>query len=87
MTERTVFCQKLQKSAPGLNHVPYPGPLGQRIYESISQEAWQLWLKQQTILINENRLNLLEPKAQDFLVAEMEKFLFGESNAPEQGKI
>lgn len=76
MTERVVFCQKLKKEAPGLTRVPYPGPLGQKIYDGICQEAWQQWLRQQTILINENRLNLLDPKARPFLESEMVKFLF-----------
>lgn len=75
-TERIVFCQKLKKEAPGLTRVPYPGPLGQKIYDSICQEAWQQWLRQQTILINENRLNLLDPKARSLLESEMVKFLF-----------
>lgn len=72
-----VFCHKLQKQAPGLQFVPFPGELGQRIYQNISLEAWQLWLQHQTMLINENRLNMLEPTARTFLAAEMEKFLFG----------
>lgn len=76
MDTRLVFCQKLQKTAPGLKHPPYPGPLGQRIYQSISLEAWQLWLKQQTLFINENRLNVLDPQARTFLENEMQKFLF-----------
>lgn len=73
---RTVFCHKLQKEAPGLEKIPYPGPLGQRIYEEISQEAWQLWLKHQTMLINENRLNVLSSETRTFLENEMRKFLF-----------
>ncbi|MBI2790665.1 MAG: oxidative damage protection protein [Gammaproteobacteria bacterium] len=83
MNQRIVFCQKLQKDAPGLTRVPYPGPLGQRIFDSISMEAWQLWLKHQTLLINENRLNVLDPKSRSFLETEMEKFLFeGTSEKP-----
>lgn len=83
MNERIVFCKKLQKEAPGLTRLPYPGPLGQRIFDSISIEAWQLWLKHQTLLINENRLNVLDPKSRSFLETEMEKFLFeGTSEAP-----
>ncbi|MBN9286473.1 MAG: oxidative damage protection protein [Gammaproteobacteria bacterium 39-13] len=76
MNQRMVFCQKLQKEAPGLTRVPYPGPLGQRIFESICMEAWQQWLQQQTLLINENRLNVLDPKSRSFLENEMQKFLF-----------
>ncbi len=83
MSQRTVYCQKLHKEAPGLAHVPYPGPLGQRIYESISLEAWQMWLKHQTLLINENRLNVLDPKSRTFLEAQMQKYFFeGTSETP-----
>lgn len=73
---RYLFCVKLKKEAEGLAHQPYPGELGKRIYEQISAEAWQLWLAHQTMLINEYRLSLVDPKARAFLVTEMEKFLF-----------
>ena len=63
--------------AEGLDKPPYPGELGQRIYENVSKEAWQRWVKHQTMLINEYRLSPIEPKARKFLVAEMEKFFFG----------
>lgn len=74
---RTIFCVKLQKEAEGLERPPYPGPLGQNIYENISKEAWRLWLGQQTILINENRLSLATVTDREFLKKEMEKYLFG----------
>lgn len=74
---REVMCAKLGRTAPGLTYMPYPGELGQRIFESISQEAWDMWLRHQTMLINEYRLSTLDPKACEFLAAEMEKFLFG----------
>jgi Fe-S cluster biosynthesis and repair protein YggX len=77
---REIFCHKLKKQAPGLAYVPFPGELGQRIYQEISQEAWQLWLQQQTMLINEYRLNMTESSARSFLTAEMEKFFFGEGS-------
>ena len=81
---RNVQCMHLKREAEGLDRIPYPGPLGQRIYENISKEAWQLWLRHQTMLINEYRLSPIEPKARKFLVEEMEKFLFGDgSQAPE----
>ncbi len=73
---RMVDCVKLKKMAEGLERPPYPGELGQRVFESISKEAWQLWLQQQTILINENRLSLADPKSRKFLEEQMEKFLF-----------
>ena len=73
---RTVQCSYLKREAPGLERIPYPGELGKRIYENISAEAWQAWLRHQTMLINEYRLSPIEPKARKFLVEEMEKFLF-----------
>lgn len=80
---RMVQCVKLGKESEGLERIPYPGELGQRIFDNISKEAWQQWLGQQTMLINEYRLTPFEPKARKFLEEEMEKFLFGEgSTAP-----
>lgn len=74
---RTVFCTKLQREAEGLTYAPYPGELGKRIYANVSQQGWRQWLEHQTMLINENRLSPLDPKARKYLEAEMEKFLFG----------
>jgi len=73
---RVVQCAKLNKEGEGLDRVPYPGDLGQRVFDNISKEAWQLWLQQQTILINEYRLSLMEPKSREFLEEQMVKFLF-----------
>jgi Fe-S cluster biosynthesis and repair protein YggX len=78
---RTVFCVYLQREAEGLQRVPYPGELGRRIYENISAQAWQQWVRHQTMLLNEYRLSPIEPKARKFLVEEMEKFLFGGGSA------
>jgi Fe-S cluster biosynthesis and repair protein YggX len=72
-----IQCLLLKREAEGLDYLPYPGELGKRIYNSISKEAWAQWVAHQTMLINENRLTPIEPKARAFLVAEMEKFLFG----------
>lgn len=74
---RKVHCVKLDKEADGLNAVTYPGELGERIFKEVSQEAWQMWLGHQTMLINEYRLTPIEPKARQFLEEEMEKFFFG----------
>ena len=74
---RTVQCVVLKTEAPGLDRVPYPGPIGQRIYESVSREGWARWVKHQVMLMNEYRLSPIEPKARKFLEAEMEKFFFG----------
>jgi Fe-S cluster biosynthesis and repair protein YggX len=74
---RTVNCVLLKREAAGLERIPYPGPLGQRIYENVSQEAWAGWVRHQTMLINEYRLTPVDPKARKFLEAEMEKYFFG----------
>jgi len=79
---RMVHCVKLDKEAEGLDKSPYPGELGQRIYENVSKEGWQQWLGHQTMLMNEYRLSPMEPKDRKFLVAEMEKFFFGGGSAP-----
>jgi len=69
---------KLGREAEGLPKPPYPGDLGQRIYENISREAWQGWMQHQTMLINEYRLSVVDPESRKFLEKEMRKFLFGE---------
>ncbi len=74
---RTVHCVKLNTKAEGLDYPPYPGALGQRIFEQVSKQAWQQWLAHQTMLINENRISPMDPQARKFLETEMEKFLFG----------
>jgi Fe-S cluster biosynthesis and repair protein YggX len=74
---RTIHCVVLKRDAEGLDRLPYPGALGQRIYDQVSKEAWTRWVKHQVMLINEYRLSPVEPKARKFLEAEMEKFLFG----------
>jgi Fe-S cluster biosynthesis and repair protein YggX len=74
---RTVFCARLQRDAPGLAAAPYPGELGRRILEGVSEEAWREWIHHQTKLINEYRLSPIVPKDRQFLEQEMETFLFG----------
>lgn len=74
---RIIACVKLGKKLEGLKVAPYPGELGKKIYEQVSQQAWQDWLQHQTMLINEYRLTPIEPKARKFLEEEMEKFFFG----------
>ncbi|MBX3708546.1 MAG: oxidative damage protection protein [Gammaproteobacteria bacterium] len=77
MTKRFIYCSKLHKEAEGLAYPPLPGEVGKKIYEYISQEAWQQWLNHQTMLINEYRLSMIDPKSRTFLMQEMGKFLFG----------
>jgi len=71
----------LKEEAEGLDFAPYPGELGQRIYENVSKQAWQRWVNHQTMLINEYRLTPIEPEARKFLETEMEKFFFGEGSS------
>jgi len=78
---RTVHCIVLGREAEGLARPPYPGDLGQRIYEHVSKEAWNRWLRHQTMLINEYRLTPVDPKARAFLQDEMEKYFFGGGSA------
>ncbi len=77
---RTIQCSKLNIEGEGLERAPLPGELGEKIYNTISKQAWQMWLEHQTILINEYRLSLIDPETKTFLKTEMEKFLFGEGS-------
>lgn len=74
---QTVHCVKLDKEAPGLARPPFPGELGKRLQENVSQEAWQVWLAEQTRLINEYSLQLADPKARTFLAEQIEAYFFG----------
>ncbi len=82
---RMVNCVKLGKELEGLDRPTYPGDLGKRIYESISKEAWGMWVQHQTMLLNEYRLSPIDPKARKFLVEEMEKFLFTDESSTVEG--
>ena len=74
---RTVKCIKLGSEAEGLDFLPYPGELGKRIFENVSKEAWAAWLKHQTMLVNEYRLNLSDIKARKYLAEQLEAYFFG----------
>ena len=79
---RTVFCVKFQRELPGLDEPPFDThPLGQRIYENVSKEAWRLWIEQMKMITNEYRLNLGTREAQEFLLKQMEAYFFGEGAA------
>ncbi len=82
-----VQCVVLKREAPGLERVPYPGELGKRIYEHVSKEAWAQWLKQQTMLVNENRLNLADPRARKYLMEQTERHFFGEGADTASGYV
>jgi Fe-S cluster biosynthesis and repair protein YggX len=74
---RMVQCIYLKKEASGLDFAPYPGDLGKRIYDNVSKEAFDAWKKHQTMLVNENRLNLADLRARQYLARQMESFFFG----------
>ena len=84
---RMVQCVKLGREAEGLDRLPYPGDLGKRIYENVSKEGWQGWIKFQTILVNENRLSLADAHARKYLAAEMEKYFFGDGSQMPSGYV
>lgn len=75
---RKVFCQVLNKEAEGLDEPPYPGELGQRIYENVSKEGWEQWLQRLTLIMNENRLSTADPKNLELIEQHMRGFLFKE---------
>ena len=77
---RQVFCEYFQKELEGLDRPPYPGELGEKIYQSVSKQAWNIWVEHQTMLINENSLSMLDPKSRKYLQEEMTKFLFGKGS-------
>lgn len=84
---RMVQCAKLDKELEGLDRPPYPGEFGVKVYQEISKEAWGMWVNHQTMLINEYRLNPVDPKARKFLEEEMEKFLFSGEETKIEGYV
>jgi Fe-S cluster biosynthesis and repair protein YggX len=87
-TGRKVFCVKFQREMPGLDEVPFDThPLGQRIYENVSKEAWKLWLEHMKMIMNEYRLNLGTAEAQEFLLKQMEDYFFGEGSSFPPGYV
>lgn len=84
---RHVICSKLNQEAEGLDVPPFPGELGEKIYRHVSKQAWTMWLSHQTMLINEYRLSLIDPKAREFLMKEMNNYFFGEGSARPAGFV
>ncbi|HSO84604.1 oxidative damage protection protein [Thiocapsa sp.] len=82
-----VHCVKLGREAEGLDRAPYPGELGKRILANVSKQAWQDWLRHQTMLINENRLSPMDPKSRKFLEEQMDKYFFGEGAEMPEGYV
>ena len=85
---RKVFCVKFQREMTGLDEVPFEGhPLGQRVFENVSKDAWKLWLEHMKMIMNEYRLNLGTQEAQEFLLKQMEDYFFGEGSAFPPGYV
>ena len=84
---RTVQCVYLKKEGEGMAFPPYPGELGKRIYDNVSKEAFELWKKHQTMLVNENRLNLADQRARQYLARQMEQFFFGQGAEQPAGYV
>jgi Fe-S cluster biosynthesis and repair protein YggX len=84
---RMVNCIKLGREAEGLDFPPMPGELGKKLWENVSKEAWAQWLKQQTMLINENRLSLADPRARQYLQEQVQKHFFGDGADQAQGYV
>ncbi len=84
---RMVQCIKLGRESEGLDRPPLPGALGQRVYESVSKEAWSQWQRHQTMLVNENRLNLADARARKYLLDQLEQYFFGEGAEAPAGYV
>ena len=82
---RIIHCIKLNKESEGLDFAPMPGELGKKLWQEVSKEAWAGWLKQQTMLINENRLNMADARARQYLLKQVEKYFYGEGADTAQG--
>jgi Fe-S cluster biosynthesis and repair protein YggX len=85
--DRTVKCVKLQKDLPGLSEPPFDNPLGQRIFENVSKEAWAGWIERMKMIMNEYRLNLGTKEAQEFVMQQMEEYFFGQGAAVPPGYV
>jgi Fe-S cluster biosynthesis and repair protein YggX len=84
---RVVHCVKFDKDMPGLERIPWKGELGKRVYESVSQEAWKMWIEHSKMLMNEYRLNPLDPQSQKIMEEQMEQFFFGEGAKLPEGYV
>ncbi len=82
-----IYCTKLKREAEAMSAAPFPGPLGEKIFQNVSKEAWAMWLNQQTMIINEYRLSLIDPKAREFLLTEMQKYFFGQGSEKPAGYV
>ena len=85
--QRVVHCVKFGKEMPGLERVPWKGAIGQRVFENVSAEAWKLWIEYSKMLMNEYRLNPLDPQSQKIMEEQMEQFFFGEGAKLPEGYV
>ena len=84
---RTVFCKRYKEELEGLDRAPIPGPKGQVIFDNVSKKAWQEWQAEQTMLINEKHLSLMDPDARKYLQQEMDKFFEGQDHDRAEGYV
>lgn len=84
---RTVYCRKYQQELEGLEQPPFPGPKGQDLFDNVSKQAWQDWLKHQTMLINEKHLNMMEKESRQYLMEQMENFFSGSNFDQAEGYV
>ncbi|MFB3303400.1 oxidative damage protection protein [Pseudomonas sp. AMR01] len=84
---RTIMCRKYKKKLPGLERPPYPGAKGQDVFDHVSADAWDAWMKHQTLLINEKRLNMMNAEDRKYLAGEMDKFFSGEDYDKADGYV
>lgn len=84
---RTVNCVKLGREAEGMDFPPMPGELGKKLFESVSKDAWAQWIRMQTMIINENRLNLADAAHRKYLAEQVEKHFFGDGADKVQGYV
>ncbi len=86
-TVRIVKCVKLGKELPGLDRVPWKGEIGKRVYEHVSKDAWKMWVDHSKMLLNEFRLNPMDPNSQKIMEEQMEQFFFGDGSKPAEGFV
>lgn len=84
---KTITCIKLGSDQEAMDFPPFPGELGERIFQNVSKRAWQSWLEQQKMLVNENRLNLADPEARRYLKEQTENYFFGDGADSAQGFV
>ena len=85
--ERIVHCVKFGRDLPGLDRIPWKGEIGKRVYESVSKDAWKMWLEHSKMVMNEYRLNPLDPNSQKIMEEQMEQFFFGEGAKLPEGYV